>query len=179
MTVSPCSCMIMRNTPWVLGCCGPRFRVSVFSSSTTPRGPICSKIVSPSSGLWVGVRSGMSVSVMSCVSASRSIRLVDELLDGDVVVVGLVVPTHREADEVVGQQDLSQVGVPHEADAHHLKGLALHELGAGPDAGHGGHLGHPLARKLAAQDRAERLRMVVVGVEVVDQLEAVLPIDLG
>src|SRR5919199_3843176 len=182
ITVSPCSCMIRRNTPCVLGCCGPRFSVSRLSSSTTPSSPGSSKMVSPSSGPSAGVSPGISVSAMAvspdCVTEC-SVRLVNELLDGDVVVVGLVIATHREADEVVRQQDAAQVGVAQEADAHHLEGLALHEFGAGPDGRERGDRGHAVARQLAAQDRAERLGAVVVAEQVVDELQAILPVDLA
>src|SRR5438309_662038 len=134
-TDSPCSCMMRRKTPCVLGCCGPRLSVIRLSSSTTPISPGSSKMVSPSSGPRAGPSPGISVSTITVPSAffpSRaecSVRLVSELLYGDVLVVCLVVAAHREPDEVVGQQDASQVGMAEEADAHHLVCLALHELG--------------------------------------------------
>src|SRR6267143_921863 len=136
MTVSPCSCITMRNTPCVLGCCGPRLSVIRFASSTTPRAPGASNIVSPSSAPCAGVRPGMLTRVSAIDDAFQSVRLVHELFDGDVLIVGLVVATHREPDEIVGQQNAPQVGVTEEADAHHLEGFALHELGAGPDRRH-------------------------------------------
>src|SRR5216683_166771 len=141
MTVSPCSCITMRNTPCVLGCCGPRLSVIRFSSSTTPSEPGASKMVSPNSGPWTGVRPGMLTSVSAIDGASQSVRLVNELFDGDVLIVGLVVSTHREADEIVGQQNAAQVGVAQEADPHHLEGFTLHELGTRPDGGHRGDRG--------------------------------------
>src|SRR4030081_3742752 len=157
MTVSPCSCMIKRKTPWVLGCCGPRLSVISVSptSSTTPEGSMVSKMVSPSSAPRLGARPGISVSAMVIFfssDASGSVRLVDELLDGDVVVVHFVIASHGEADEVVGQQDAAQVWVAEEANAHHFEGFALHELGAGPDAGERCDAGHGVTREVAAQD---------------------------
>src|SRR5215208_3680959 len=131
MTVSPWSCMIMRNTPCVLGCWGPRLRVSRFSSSTTPTAPGVSKIESPSSAPSGGARPGIIVSAI-CVRASQSVRLVDELFDGDVVEVSLVVAAHGETDEIVGQQNATQVRVAEEANAHHLERFAFHELRAWP-----------------------------------------------
>src|SRR6266851_4467740 len=136
MTVSPWSCMIRRKTPCVLGCCGPRLSVIRFASSTTPSEPGASNTVSPSSAPWAGVRPGIWTSVSAIDGASQLVRLVNELLDGDVLIVGFVVPTHREADKIVRQQNAAQVGVTEEADAHHLEGFALHELGAGPDGRH-------------------------------------------
>src|SRR5262245_61761021 len=125
MTVSPWSCMIMRKTPWVLGCCGPRLRVSMPSptSSMMPRASIVSKRESPSSGPRGRVRSalGTRVSAMSECPGSASVGLVHELLDGDVVEIGLVVAPHGEADEIVGQQNFAQVRVADEADAHHFE----------------------------------------------------------
>src|SRR5579859_5560844 len=153
MTVSPWSCMIMRKTPWVLGCCGPRLSVIRFSSSTMPSAPGASKMVSPSSGLCAGVRPlSTSVSVMGWTTPLQSVRLVHELFDGDVLKVGLVVAPHREADEVVGQQDFAQVGVAEEADAHHLVGFALQELGARPDRGDRRDGGHRFAGQVGPQD---------------------------
>src|SRR5216684_6293909 len=146
MTVSPCSCITMRNTPCVLGCCGPRLSVIRFSSSTTPREPGASKMVSPSSAPWAGVRPGMliNVSAMDDFSSPQSVRLVNELFDGDVLIVGLVIPTHGETHKVVRQQNAPQVGVADEADTHHLERFALHELGAGPDRGHRRDRRHPV-----------------------------------
>src|SRR5579859_602694 len=135
MTVSPWSCMIRRKTPCVLGCCGPRLSVIRFSSSTTPSAPGDSKMVSPNSPLCAGVRPGIWTSVSAIQAASQSVRLVNELLDGDVLIVGLVVASHREADEVVGQQNAAQVGMAQKADTHHLEGFAFHEVGAWPHAG--------------------------------------------
>src|SRR6266851_6933369 len=140
MTVSPCSCMMSRNTPCVLGCCGPRLSVIRVppTSSRTPEASTSSKMVSPSSALREGARPEINVSAMVVFfawDASPSVRLVDKLLDGNVVVVRFVVASHGEADEVVGQQDAAQIGVAEEADAHHFEGFTLHELGAGPHAG--------------------------------------------
>src|SRR5947209_18179463 len=120
MTVSPCSCMIRRNTPCVLGCWGPRFSVIRFSSSTTPSSPGASKMVSPSSGLWAGISPGMSVSAMR---AFPSVGVPYELLYGDVFEVCFEIPPHGEADKVVGQQDASQIGMAQEANAHHFEGF--------------------------------------------------------
>src|SRR5207302_8242647 len=108
------------------GCWGPRLSVIRLSSSTTPISPGSSKMVSPSSGPCAGPSPGISVSTIRCLLPSFrigpeiSVRLVSELLYGDVLVVCLVVAAHREADEVVGQQDASQIGMAEEADAHHL-----------------------------------------------------------
>src|SRR5229473_5670088 len=157
MTVSPCSCITMRKTPCVLGCCGPRLSVIRFSSSTTPSEPGASKMVSPSSGPWTGVRPGMLTNVSAIDDASQSVRLVNELFDGDVLIVGLVVPTHGETYEVVRKQNAPQVGVAEEADTHHLEGFTLHELGAGPDGGHRGDRGHGVARQVGSQDDAHGL----------------------
>src|SRR6266568_48411 len=138
MTVSPCSCITTRKTPWVLGCCGPRFRVSRFSSSTTPRESRDSKMVSPSSAPCPGTRPwGERVSTIA--------------------LRRLVVPAHGKADEIVRQQDAAQVGMAKEADAHHLERLAFHELGTRPDGRDRGDLGHGFARQVGAQDDAHRL----------------------
>src|SRR5438105_4688317 len=154
MTVSPWSCMIRRKTPCVLGCWGPRLSVSRPSpgSSTIPCGPNVSKIVSPSSGLKLGVRPGRRVSAISVVCpradgasqrlSKKLIRFVNELFHRDVGEVRLIIATHGKADEVVGHQDAAQVGMSEEADAHHLEGFALHELGARPDGGERGDLWH-------------------------------------
>src|SRR5229473_813744 len=48
--------------------------------------------------------------------ASPLVRLVDELLEGDVLKVRLVIPPHRKADEVVRQQDAPQVGMAEESE---------------------------------------------------------------
>src|SRR6266852_3673401 len=47
---------------------------------------------------------------------SPLVRLVDELLDSDVLKVRLVIPPHRKADEIVRQQDASQVGMAEESE---------------------------------------------------------------
>src|SRR6478609_4956363 len=108
MTVSPWSCITMRNTPWVLGCCGPRLRVIRFSSSTTPREAGASNMLSPSSAPGTGVRPGVLTRVSAMDAAPQSVSLVNELFDGDVLIVRLVVAPHGETDEVVGQQDAAQ-----------------------------------------------------------------------
>src|SRR6266567_3353032 len=112
MTVSPWSCMMSRNTPWVLGCCGPRLSVIRFCSSTTPSSPGSSKMVSPSSGPSAWPSPGINVSAMVAVLlilTECSVRLVNELLDRNVVVVGFVIAAHGEADEIVRQQDAAQL----------------------------------------------------------------------
>src|SRR5439155_990246 len=93
--------MMRRKTPCVLGCCGPRLSVIRLSSSTTPISPGSSKMVSPSSGPRAGPSPGISVSTITVPSAffpnraECSVRLVSELLYGDVLVVCLVVAAHR------------------------------------------------------------------------------------
>src|SRR5919202_5225712 len=125
-TVSPWNCMTSRNTPCVDGCCGPRFNVSRPSptSSTSPPGSTASNRVSPRSRSSIGVET-REESVIA--------QLRHQLAHGHVVEVGLVVLAHGEADKVVRQQDLAQVRVAEEADAHHLVRLAFHVLGTRPD----------------------------------------------
>src|SRR5690349_19271428 len=121
MTVSPCSCITMRNTPWVLGCCGPRLRVIRFSSSTTPSPAGASNMLSPSSAPGRAVRPGVLTRMSAIDPAPQSVCLVNELFDGDVLIVCLVVPPHGETDEVVRQQYAAQIRVAEEADAHHFE----------------------------------------------------------
>src|SRR5438552_9817578 len=168
MTVSPCSCITIRSTPWVLGCCGPRLSVIRFSSSTTPSAPGASKMVSPNSAPWTGIRPGMLTSVSAIDVASQSVRLVNELLNGDVLKVGLVVAPHWETHKVVWQQNSTQVGVAEETDTHHLERFALHELGAGPDRGDRGDGRHRLAWQVGFQNDSEWLLQEIVGIQVVN-----------
>src|SRR5919201_418581 len=118
-TVSPWNCITSRNTPCVDGCCGPRFKVRRPSptSSTRPPGSTASKMVSPRS---FSSRSLSDVGTRGLRSVSAIAQLRDQLAHGDVVEVGLVVLAHREPDKVVGQQDLAQVRMAQEANAHHL-----------------------------------------------------------
>src|SRR5438105_7903898 len=170
ITVSPCNCMIIRKTPCVLGCCGPRLSVIKFSSSTTPSAPGASKMVSPNSAPWTGVKPGMLTSVSAIDVASQSVRLVNELLNRDVLKVGLVVASHWETHKVVRQQNPTQVGMAEETDTHHLERLALHEFGAGPDRGDRGDGRHRLAWQVGFQNDSEWLLEEIVGIQVVSQL---------
>src|SRR4051812_18387455 len=151
-TVSPRSSIMMRSTPWVLGCCGPMLMI-IDSSSETSTG--CSSATSASarrstapfsisramasltsalarpwrpSAVRAGssVRCGCSVVVMVALVSPRRGALE---LHGDATRV--VVLAQRVAYPVLRHQDAGEVGVAVEGDAEHVEGLALHGVGAG------------------------------------------------
>ena len=76
---------------------------------------------------------------------------------------------------VVGQQDAARVGMPLEADAHQVVGLALVPVGRRPD------VGHRVDDGLGARHVDVQFEVGVGGerVEMVDGLEAIAVVDGG
>src|ERR671919_1925 len=97
-TVSPCSSNMSRNTPCVLGCCGPMLRIIVWSSSGS------------SGRSWAGA---------GRCSSPRARFL--ELHGDDALVVVLA---ERMAFPVLRHEDAGQVGMVGELDAEHVVHLA-------------------------------------------------------
>src|SRR3954462_7191110 len=120
-TVSPSSCMMRRNTPCVLGCCGPILSVISFGESDSRI-----SMATPSDTAEALLAAGRRVLALCAVL---------EVLDQDVLVIERPVFPERVAGEVVVQQDATQVRVAHELDAEQVVDLTLLELGAGPERG--------------------------------------------
>src|SRR3954462_11003359 len=118
-TVSPSSCMMRRNPPCVLGCCGPILSVISFGESDSRI-----SMATPSDTAEALLAAGRRVLALGAVL---------QMLDQDVLVVKRPVLAERVAGEVVVQQDAAQVRVPHELDVEQVVDLALLELRAGPD----------------------------------------------
>ena len=114
-TTSPSVRNTSRNTPCVLGCCGPML---------TSISSLC-RSNSTSSG------------------STRSIAM--RYLPRNPVVLGghLIILAQRVADPVLGQEDPPQVGVARKKHARQVEHLALVPLGRAPDVADAGHLGQP------------------------------------
>src|SRR3954462_9484687 len=118
-TVSPSSCMMRRNTPWVLGCCGPILSVISLGESDSRI-----SIATPSDTAEALLAAGRRVLALGAIL---------QVLDQDVLVVERPVFPERVAGEVVVQQDAAHVRVTHELDPEQVVDLALLELGASPE----------------------------------------------
>src|SRR5688572_6545413 len=111
--------MMRRNTPCVLGCCGPMLSVISLGESD--------------SRISIATPSDTAESLLAAGRRVLALGAVLQMLDQDVLVVEGPVLPERVAREVIFEQDAAQVRVPHELDAEQVVDLALLELGAHPD----------------------------------------------
>src|SRR4051812_9218009 len=114
--------MMRRNTPCVLGCCGPMLSVSSFGLEPASR----TSIATPSDTTESLLAAGWSVLAFGTVS---------EVVHQDVLVVKDPVLAERVAGEALLQQDPAQVRMPQELHPEQIVDLALLEVGARPDRG--------------------------------------------
>src|SRR5688572_23423132 len=108
-----------RNTPCVLGCCGPMLRIISFGS------PV------PSSSS--SAPSNMAVSLLAARRSGLSLGPVPQVAHQHVLVVEHPILAQRMAGEGVLGQDPSQVRVADELHPEQVVDLALLELRARPD----------------------------------------------
>src|SRR5437870_638049 len=117
LITSPSRSTTSRSTPWVLGCCGPKFTVRISPSS--PGSRVCVTVIP-----WAAVGSGFISAMIRCSErSSLGWRRLPDL-----VVLGEVhrLTAHREvtakgvAEPVLRHQDPRQVGVALELDAEHV-----------------------------------------------------------
>src|SRR5688572_24354274 len=157
--------MMRRNTPCVLGCCGPMLSVISLGESDSRI-----SIATPSDTAEPLLAAGRRILALGAVL---------QMLDQDVLVVERPVFAERVTREAIFQQDAAQVRVPDELDAEQIVDLALLKLGAGPDGGQAGAERIRLRREVGADHHAAGRRHVVPAVAVVEHLDAVSPIDGG
>src|SRR3954469_11653103 len=110
--------IMRRNTPCVLGCCGPMLSVISFGESDSRI-----SMATPSDTAEPLLAAGRRVLALGAVL---------QVLDQDVLVVERPVFPERVAGESVFEQNAAQVRVPHELDAEQVVDLTLLELGARP-----------------------------------------------
>src|SRR5882762_10179768 len=113
-TVSPSSCMISRNTPCVLGCCGPMLRVSSFGFEPASR----TSIATPSDTTEALLAGGWAFLPFGAVL---------EVPHQDGLVVERPVLAERVARETLFEQDAAQVRMPEELDPEQVVDLPLLE----------------------------------------------------
>src|SRR5215212_11982412 len=162
-TVSPSSCMMRRNTPCVLGCCGPILSVISFGESD--------------SRISMATPSDTAEPLLAAERRVLALGAVLQVLDQDVLVVERPVLAERVAREAVVEEDPAQVRVADELDAEQVVDLALLELGAGPDGRQARAERVRLGREIGADHHAAGRRHIVPPVAVVEHLDAVAPID--
>src|SRR3990170_8677311 len=185
MIRSPSSVNRIRNTPCVLGCCGPILTTngSVFidmDGVSLPQPEGCGiglrSLVMPQLSSWGARTRAASSSPPLPPPLQRSAWLPLEPLQPRHLAAREVQPVlaQRMPREAVPEEDATQVRVALEADAHQIVSLALLEVRPAPDQRHRRHL-----RVLAVvRTHLERRREVVAYREqVVDDLEVVQPVD--
>src|ERR1035437_3000623 len=126
LTSSPSRVTTRRSTPCVDGCCGPWLTTTWLK----PR-PAISLPRPASSDSRIRRRASAMASSGAAVVKKSDMRVVVDRID--------VVLAQRMTDPDVPEQDAAQVGVPLEADAHHVPGLALVPVGGRPDVGDRGY----------------------------------------
>src|SRR5215510_13457067 len=116
---SPSRSTIRRNTPWVLGCWGPKFTVRMSPPNSRSR-----VIVTPGARVCSGIVSGMRSGLRRC-------RPPDFVVFGEVdrLTADWKVAAQRVAHPVVRHQDPGQVRMALEPDAEHIPRLALIPVG--------------------------------------------------
>src|SRR3990172_7434068 len=182
---SPSSVSRIRNTPRVLGCCGPILTTngSVFigmDGVSLPQPEGCGiglrSLVMPQLESWGARTRAATSSPPLSPPLQRAARLPREPLQPRHLPAREVQPVlpQRMAREAVPQEDASQVRVTLEADPHQVVRLALLEVGPAPDRYHGRHL-RVLAVVGAHLDR--RRQVAAYREQVVDDLEVVQPVD--
>ena len=122
VTNSPSVRSTTRNTPCVLGCCGPMLMSisSVRTSNSTVSG-------------WI-----------------RSVGIGLFQRDSVVLVRHLVIFPQRMAFPIFRAKDAAQIGMADEQYAHQVEDLALVPLGRAPHVADGGNLGQCARRRLPA-----------------------------
>src|SRR5215813_3701394 len=120
---SPSRSTIRRSTPWVLGCCGPKFTVRM--SPPTSRSRV---IVTPGARVCSDLLSAM-------YSGLRRCRLPDLVVFGEVdgFAADRKVAAQWVAHPVVRHQDPGQVRMALEANAEHVPRLSLIPVGGSVD----------------------------------------------
>src|SRR5215471_3686019 len=115
-TFSPSSSSATRNTPCVLGCCGPMLSV------------------------MVSLRTVADLLGREFLEGRRRLDAAGRVVrERHLFVAERRVLPERPAHPVLGQQDAREVGVAGERDAVEIVRLALVPVRRGPHAGHGGH----------------------------------------
>src|SRR5215471_10941962 len=155
---SPSRSTIRRSTPWVLGCCGPKFTVRMSPPTSrsrvivTPGARVCSDLVS-------GMRSGL-----------RRCRLPDLVVFGEVdrFAADRIVAAQWVAHPVVRHQDPGQVRMAREVDAEHVPRLTLIPVGGRVDVVRAVHPGIVFGHEDADAQLPVRLHVP----ELVHKLEA-------
>src|SRR5919206_3874249 len=162
--ISPSRVTTTRSTPWVAGCWGPTFRVMSWVRSSRSA---LSRTMMPTpvpSAAWKAAppprsRSIATVLLPRFLGPRPGLGLPGQ--QGELLA-------QRVALELLGQQQLGQVGVAVEADPEQLGRLPLVPVGAGPQVAEGGQVA-----AVAGQDRPH-LEVVAVGggIHVEDHPEA-------
>src|SRR6266498_2087024 len=156
--------MISLNTPWVLGCCGPMFRVSSFGFEPASR----TSIATPSDTTEALLAAGRAVLPFGAIF---------EVPHQDVLVVERPVLAERVAGEALFEQDPAQVRMPEEFNPEQIVDLPLLEVRARPDGGQARAERVRLRRQVRPDDHTARRLDVIPAVAVVEHLQAVSPID--
>src|SRR3990170_1792990 len=171
---SPSSVNRIRNTPCVLGCCGPMLTTN--GSVFIDMDGVSLSLVMPQLSSWGARTRAASSSPPLPPPLQRTAWLPREPLQPRHLAAREVQPVlaQRMPREAVPEEDATQVRVALEADAHQVVSLALLEVRPAPDQRHRRHL-----RVLAVvRTHLERRREVVAYREqVVDDLEVVQPVD--
>src|SRR5512139_1040910 len=123
LTSSPSRVTTRRSTPWVLGCCGPMLTTTSLKARPSTSEPSPRAVASS-----MRRRASFTASSGSGVSNWSYMRVVLREVH--------VVFAQRVTDEVVLEQDATQVGVADEPDADHVPGLALVPVRRRPDVAH-------------------------------------------
>src|SRR4051794_33701166 len=113
--------MISRNTPCVLGCCGPMLRVSSFGFE-------------PASRTSIATPSDTTEALLAGNRAFLPFGTIFQVVHEHVLVVERPVLAERVAREALLQQDPAQVRMPEELDPEQVVDLPLLEVRARPDA---------------------------------------------